>query len=97
MDINTYLAKLNYQPIDTLPWDEWEACDGDTMRDMPIGIVLLIKRLNSNHNEYILIGDGMGGIYPPTTNHDDYGSGLTWYDAVRGLYTHWAWIWDVKE
>ena len=91
MDIQTYLAKLNYQPIDTLPWiEENFACEDeepDIRRHMPCGVIL--KRTSG---EYVTIGNNTSGR---NTRGCDCCSS-EWVDVID-RYTHWAWVWDVKE
>ena len=92
MDVNTYLAKLNYQPIDTLPWVEKNfACEDEEpniRRYMPHGVVLKRANRGTRHT----IGHNIGGS--STTGCDCCSK--EWIDAVHD-YSHWAWIWDVKE
>jgi len=91
MDTNTYLAKLNYQPIDTLPWiDENMACDfeqPDIRRSMPLGVVLKHK-----HRPNVIIGNELCGCNIAPWD----GPTRPWEEEIYG-FTHWAWIWDVKE
>ena len=90
MDTNKYLATLNYQPIDTLPWIEEDlGYDGevDIRRYMPVGVVL-----RRDNGCMCIIGHNVCGR---NTTGCDCCSEL-WEIAID-RYTHWAWIFDVKE
>jgi len=94
MDIKTYLGKLNYQPIGTLPWIEenmstadFDEEDPNIYRYMPCGVVLMDK-----YRRACIIGDNVYGRNTTGCNC----CSQKWQDIID-IYTHWAWIWDVKK